>query len=77
MIKPGQPGAYTFENLCSMENLYEAARRARRGKRFRLAVGRFHHNLGAQLVRLRDELLVRAVEISWSQQLAKAEQGGH
>lgn len=57
MIKPGQPGAYTFENLCSMENLWEAARRARRGKRFHPAVSRFHHNLGDQLVRLRDDLL--------------------
>jgi len=46
-----------FERLASFENLYEAARRARRGKRYKAAAARFHQDLAANLVRLSDELL--------------------
>ncbi len=47
----------SFERLASFENLYQAAGQARRGKRFKAAAARFHHDLSANLVRLRDELL--------------------
>jgi RNA-directed DNA polymerase len=46
-----------WERLTSFENLYQAAMEARRGKRMKPAVGRFHHDLGPNLVKLRDELL--------------------
>lgn len=49
--------ASTFERLASFENLYEAAQRARKGKRFKDAAARFHQKLAENLVRLRDELL--------------------
>lgn len=47
----------SFERLCSFENLYEAARQSRKGKRFENSTARFHHDLAKNLVRLRDELL--------------------
>ena len=56
MPPPEKPGTL-FERLASFENLYQAATQARRGKRFRDATARFHHNLAANLVRLREELL--------------------
>lgn len=46
-----------FDRLASFENLYLAARQAQRGKRFQPGVARFHHDLAANLVNLRDELL--------------------
>lgn len=50
-------GRFSFARLASFENLYEAARRAQRGKRQKPAVARFHHDLARNLVTLRDELL--------------------
>ncbi len=52
-----EQAAPTFEALASFENLFLAARAAQRGKRFKPAVARFHHDLAASLVELRDELL--------------------
>jgi len=46
-----------FDTLVSFENLYRAARDAQRGKRFRPAVARFHHDVARSLVDLRDELM--------------------
>ncbi|MEZ5400671.1 MAG: reverse transcriptase domain-containing protein [Bryobacteraceae bacterium] len=48
-----------FEDLCGFENLWEAARRARRGKRYKHAAAAFHHDLPAELVKLQDELRSR------------------
>ena len=46
-----------FERLASFENLYQAAAKAKKGKRFKHATARFHHDLAPNLVGLRDELL--------------------
>ncbi|MDZ4802138.1 MAG: reverse transcriptase/maturase family protein [Bryobacteraceae bacterium] len=46
-----------WDKLTSFENLYQAATEARSGKRFKDEVARFHHDVGANLVALRDELL--------------------
>jgi RNA-directed DNA polymerase len=50
----------TYKNLypqiCKFENLYQAYRLARRGKRDRAAVADFEFNLEANLLRLQDEL---------------------
>ncbi len=45
-----------FEKLTSFENLYQAARAAQRGKRFKPSVARFNHNLAENLVKVQDEL---------------------
>ena len=52
-----EPGRFSFERLSSMANLHSAALRAYKGKRFKDASARFHHDLGRSLVKLRDELL--------------------
>lgn len=52
-----EPGVPLFERLTSFENLYRAAKDAQRGKRFKSGVARFHHDLAASLVQLRDELI--------------------
>jgi len=46
-----------WENLTSFGNLYEAAKEAQRGKRFKPAAARFHHDLAARVVALKDSLL--------------------
>ncbi len=46
-----------FERIAAFDNLHEAAREARRGKRFKDETARFHQHLGENLVELRDELL--------------------
>ena len=45
-----------YERLCSFENLYLAAGRARRGKRHRPDVAAFHCELEGELVSLQEEL---------------------
>lgn len=45
-----------YGKICSFENLYLAACRARRGKRYRPDVAAFHHDLEKELLRLREEL---------------------
>ena len=45
-----------FETICSFENLVTAAYRARRGKRYRPDVARFHYDLEGQVLALRAEL---------------------
>ncbi len=47
----------SFERLASFENLYLAAQDAKKGKRLQSGVARFHHDIGASLVELRDDLL--------------------
>jgi hypothetical protein len=49
-----------YGEVCSFGNLWLAARRARRGKRYRADVAAFHHDLEGNLLRLRDELLERS-----------------
>jgi len=53
-------GLKTYKNLfpqiCSFESLYQAYRRARRGKRDRLAVTNFELNLESELLALQTEL---------------------
>ena len=51
-----EPAGSLFEQLTSFENLYNAARAARLGKRFKPGAARFHHDIGRSLVDLRDEL---------------------
>ena len=46
-----------WEQLTSFDNLWHAASDARRGKRFKGEAARFHHDIGASLVALRDDLL--------------------
>ena len=41
-----------YNHLCAFENLLDAARKARRGKRHRPDVAAFHHELEGNLVRL-------------------------
>jgi len=48
-----------WSGLASFENLYVAARKARRGKRNQGAVERFEFDLEGQLVRLREEQMGR------------------
>src|SRR5580704_4665325 len=48
---------HSFERLASFENLYLAAQDAKKGKSFQAGVARFHHDIGASLVELRDELM--------------------
>lgn len=47
---------HLFEEICSFENLRQAARRAERGKRTQATVGRFRTNLEAELLQLQREL---------------------
>ncbi len=54
-LREGQ--ADLFEKLASFENLSLAAKRARRGKRFKSGTAHFHHDIARSLVTLRDELL--------------------
>ena len=56
MNRPEQR-VHLFDALASFENLYRAARDARRGKRFQPAVARFHYDVARSLVELRDELV--------------------
>ncbi len=51
------PGAYSFERLASFENLFAAARKAERGKRFTHAAAVFNQRLAENLMPLRGELL--------------------
>lgn len=46
-----------WAELVSFDNLWQAARRARAGKRLRDAAARFERNLGPNLTTLRDELM--------------------
>ncbi len=50
-------GVRLFDTLTSFENLYRAACDARRGKRFKPDVARFHYDVARSLVDLRDELV--------------------
>ena len=52
---------HLFEELCSFENLYRAAGKARRGKRARRDVERFEFNLESNLVELSEALRDRDV----------------
>jgi RNA-directed DNA polymerase len=45
-----------WDRVTSFENVWEAARLARKGKRFRESTARFEQDLGPQLLRLQDEL---------------------
>ena len=45
-----------YSELCSFENIYQAYRAARRGKRATEAVAAFEYNQEAELLRLRDEM---------------------
>jgi retron-type reverse transcriptase len=45
-----------YEQVCAFANMYVAALRARRGKRYRPDVAAFHFHLEAELLKLRDEL---------------------
>lgn len=45
-----------YEQVCAFENLYTAALRARRGKRYRPDVAAFHFHLEAELLGLRKDL---------------------
>jgi RNA-directed DNA polymerase len=51
---------HLWETLISFENLYAAARKARRGKRRKTAVERFEFDLESSLVRLRESLWDRS-----------------
>ena len=51
-----EPGAHSFERLASFENLYAAAMKAQKGKRYKAAAARFHHELAPNPVKLSDEL---------------------
>ncbi len=46
-----------WEKLTSFGNLYVAAKKAQRGKRFKPAVARFHYDLANSLLALKDDLL--------------------
>lgn len=48
---------HLYQEICSFENLLDAAKKARRGKRFQDAVALFHHNIEEELVQLKRELL--------------------
>jgi retron-type reverse transcriptase len=51
---------HLYPRICAFENLYRAHRQARRGgKRRRPAVAAFEHDLGENLLRLREDLLHR------------------
>ena len=52
---------HLFDNLVSWQNLLLAARRARRGKRFRPNVARFEYELEMELLRLREERMIAGV----------------
>jgi len=45
-----------FNRLCAFENLFDAARKAQRSKRFQAEVARFNFHLEKELYRLREEL---------------------
>ncbi len=47
----------SYQDLCDLENLYLAYRRARRGKRDKEIVARFERNLELELITLQDVLL--------------------
>ena len=51
-----------WEKLTSFGNLYVAAKEAQRGKRFKPAVARFHYDVAAHLLELKDELLSGAYQ---------------
>jgi RNA-directed DNA polymerase len=53
---PRTAGEDLWESLTSFENLWEAARRARRGKRFQHSAACFDRDLGRNLLLLLDEL---------------------
>jgi len=46
-----------YPQVCSFENLWTAAHKAQRGKRFQHSVSRFNFHLERELFRLQDELL--------------------
>jgi retron-type reverse transcriptase len=48
-----------YDEICSFENLWRAARKAQRGKRFQPNVARFNYGLERELVQLREELLTQ------------------
>jgi retron-type reverse transcriptase len=51
---------HLYPKICAFENLYQAHRKARRGgKRKRPEVAAFEHDLGENLLRLREELLAQ------------------
>ena len=45
-----------YEQVCSFENLLQAAKQSQRGKRFTPAIAEFNHNLEFELLRLQAEL---------------------
>lgn len=51
-----------YPQICSFENLWEAARRAQRGKRFQRSVARFNFHLERELFRLQEELLAQTYQ---------------
>ena len=51
-----------YPKICSFENLWEAARRAQRGKRFQYSVSRFNFHLERELFCLQDELLTQTYQ---------------
>jgi len=49
-----------YPGICAFDNLYEAFRKARRGKRSRADVAEFEHGLELELIQLQDELLAES-----------------
>jgi hypothetical protein len=62
-----------WKRLISVPNLMRAAEKARRGKRFRRDVARFHYNLEGELWRLHHELAAKTrgarKSLSWSEKV--------
>ena len=51
-----------YPQICSFENLWQAAHRAQRGKRFQYSVSRFNFHLERELFRLQEELLTQTYQ---------------
>ena len=51
-----------WASLISFDNLLQAAEKARRGKRFRPEVVRFHYHLEGELWRLREDLAAKTYQ---------------
>ena len=51
-----------YPQICSFENLWTAAHKAQRGKRFQYSVSRFNFHLERELFRLQEELLTQTYQ---------------
>lgn len=54
---------HLYEQIYAFENLYEAYKQARKGKRFRNDVLRFTHNLEANLITIQNELIWKTYQV--------------